>query len=170
MSESDDISIEPLLERDIPELAALAKKVWLNTFTAGLTEADIAEALTSRNQLYFETAFGTQTICVAKSGGQLCGFIEYGNDGLSGMSIDKLYVDPNYEGRGIGRQLMKWALDDPELIGRQVMLDVWIENKKAIALYESLDFKVIGERAFSSSSGEVLTPDLIMQRAAEGKA
>ena len=166
MPDAEDITIESLLVGDIPALADLAKKVWLKTFTAGLTEADIAEALTSRNQQYFETAIGTQSIRVAKSGGQLRGFIEYGSGGLSGMSIDKLYVDSAYQGQGIGRQLMKQALDDPKLVGKPVMLDVWIENKKAIALYKSMGFKVVGERAFTSSSGQEMSPDLIMQRAA----
>jgi len=61
---------------------------------------------------------------------------------------------------------MKITVEDPMLIGKQVMLDVWMENEKSIALYESMGFKLIGDRAFKISLLEGLALDLIMQRAA----
>ncbi|MFT7243254.1 MAG: ribosomal protein S18 acetylase RimI-like enzyme [Candidatus Azotimanducaceae bacterium] len=59
---------------------------------------------------------------------------------------------------------MAHALNSSALMNRAVELDVWIENPRAIALYRSFDFKVIGDRPFISSSGDVLSPDLIMRR------
>ncbi|MFT4676981.1 MAG: ribosomal protein S18 acetylase RimI-like enzyme [Patiriisocius sp.] len=161
---SKSLSIDSLLISDIPQLAALAEQVWLDTFSAGLTETDIEDALSSRNQSYFESACLSQTILVAKSGAELCGFIEYGPRESNEVSIDKLYVASAYQGQSIGRRLMKHSFDDPKVVDKNVILDVWIENIKARALYESMGFKVTGERAFISSSGKELTPDLIMQR------
>jgi len=46
---------------------------------------------------------------------------------------------------------MKITVEDPMLIGKQVMRDVWMENEKSIALYESMGFKLIGDRAFKIS-------------------
>ena len=59
--------------------------------------------------------------------------------------IHTIGVDPDYQGRGIGRRMMNDLLDfaGPDGV---VFLEVRIGNTAAIALYESLGFEQIGVR------------------------
>ena len=75
-----------------------------------------------------------------------------------------VYVAPSFRGRGIGRRLLERALAHarsmPDLL--QVTLGVNIENKAAIALYESVGFERFGlERGFLRVDG-VLHDELHM--------
>jgi ribosomal protein S18 acetylase RimI-like enzyme len=63
--------------------------------------------------------------------------------------IGNLVVNPEYRGQGIGTEILKTSL----LIARdkkckRVLLDVIFENYRAKKLYESLGFKVCGEKNF----------------------
>lgn len=156
-------SIAPLDASQIPSLADVAQQTWLATFTAGLSESDINDALAQRDVRYFTAVFEIHPIWVAVVAAEIAGFIECQSRDED-MLVDKLYVAEQFQRQGIGKALLSHALDSSALLNRAVELDVWVENPRAIALYQSFDFKVIGERPFVSSSGEVLSPDLIMRR------
>jgi|GEM_PF-2053894 len=54
--------IELLEASQISGLAELAQQTWLATFTDGLTESDIEEALRQRDSRYFEAVFDISII------------------------------------------------------------------------------------------------------------
>ncbi|WP_396270559.1 GNAT family N-acetyltransferase [Ideonella sp.] len=57
-----------------------------------------------------------------------------------------LCVHPEHRRRGIGRQLLSFALDEANEIGlARVELTVWSDNTSAIGLYESAGFAREGE-------------------------
>lgn len=60
-----------------------------------------------------------------------------------GNEVDDLFVDKQYQGRGIGRQLLLWAM---KYIGSKnnlpIVLHVAAYNKAAIGLYESVGFTI----------------------------
>lgn len=63
-----------------------------------------------------------------------------GSVALKGSEIDDLIVDPGYQGRGYGKELLLWALEHmPE--GR-LILHVAEWNARAIALYEKYGFRI----------------------------
>jgi ribosomal-protein-alanine N-acetyltransferase len=80
---------------------------------------------------------------VARDSGALIGYA-----GLAQMGgeaeVHTLAVDPGYQGRGIGRRLLRALLVLAE--GTTVFLEVRTDNEPAIALYRSEGFAVIGTR------------------------
>ena len=58
--------------------------------------------------------------------------------------LKRLYVRREARSRGIGRALVEDAIDWARSFGcRQLRLDVWLERKPAIRLYQSLGFQPI---------------------------
>lgn len=71
---------------------------------------------------------------------ELIGFIQYAIKNDAG-SIDRLYIAPDSRGLGLGRKLMKAALDhlqDSQL--KRIDVQVLTQNQAAMALYESFGF------------------------------
>jgi len=157
------LSIAPLVAGQVSGLAALAQQSWLAAFTEGLTESDIRAALAQRDQSYFEAVIDVHHIWLAVVANDIAGFIECQLQDEE-VLIDKLYVAERFQGQGIGKALLAHALNAKVLMNKAAELDVWVDNPRAIALYQSFGFKKIGERPFVSSSGEALSPDWIMRR------
>jgi GNAT superfamily N-acetyltransferase len=73
--------------------------------------------------------------CLIKDG------ILIGSVALKGKEIDDLLVAIDYQGRGIGRDILLWAIE--HISAEPVILHVADWNKRAIRLYESLGFEII---------------------------
>lgn len=79
------------------------------------------------------------------------------------IELERLYVDRQVIGHGVGAALMRTALDAARTTGhRTVWLGVWEYNHRAIAFYERWGFRVVGDHAFRVGSDD--QTDLIMQR------
>jgi len=81
-------------------------------------------------------------VTVAPSdGGEPLGFI-----GVAGGSLEMLFVDPDFHGRGIGRQLVEHVQSErPGLI-----VEVNEDNPGAVAFYERLGFEITGRSDLDS--------------------
>ena len=60
--------------------------------------------------------------------------------------IHTIGVDPEFQGRGIGRALLRGLLTTADLLRATVFLEVRTDNEAARALYESEGFAVVGLR------------------------
>ncbi|TSJ56829.1 acetyltransferase [Atlantibacter subterranea] len=69
--------------------------------------------------------------------GQIQGFV-----GLAGETIEMLFIDARSRGKGIGRALLTWAIEQ----GAN-QLDVNEQNPQALAFYQHCGFEVIGRSA-----------------------
>ena len=67
--------------------------------------------------------------------GQIVGFIGTSND-----TIEMLFINPEFRGKGVGRVLTNFAVKDLKI----KKVDVNEQNFQAIGFYEKLGFKVIG--------------------------
>jgi diamine N-acetyltransferase len=75
--------------------------------------------------------------------------------------IRRIYMLHRFHGEGVGKRLMKAALDAARRMGRERMLvGVYGQNHAAIAFYQRVGFTVIGERKFRV--GETLHDDLVL--------
>lgn len=74
-------------------------------------------------------------IKVAVKKDQVVGFVGYGRHRL-----EFLYVDPDFQDKGIGTELMEAAL---KKLKRPVRLGVFSDNQNAKRLYEKFGFKVV---------------------------
>ncbi len=83
---------------------------------------------------------------VAEQDGEIAGCVVY-HDILGDVDITNVQVKEAFRGRGIGRELMKAAIERARDIGgREFTLEVRAGNTAAISLYESLGFKTEGVR------------------------
>jgi ribosomal protein S18 acetylase RimI-like enzyme len=143
---------------DVPALADLARRTWLDAFGASVSpENAAAEADEGRSEERFRVALTERTILVAEENGALVGYVEF-DDG----ELHRLYVETELQGRGIGRALLDAALGHPRLASAErVVLQVWDENTHAVHLYESVGFVRTGTKQFTI--GDELVEDAVFE-------
>lgn len=166
-----DIKIEPVQASELPELADLAARTFSDAFGADMDPEDLAKTLAeNRSVRYFESSMKDSNVLVAKNNDKIVGYVQYGtikipeaNAGKDDRELGRLYVETALQGKGIGRRLMDAALNDPEMaMAPNVFLQVWDENKRAVAMYESYGFKECGVTRFELAGKPA--QDLIMVR------
>ena len=89
-------------------------------------------------------------IQVAEIDGHIVGFI-----GMNETKIEGLFVNCNFQSRGIGHSLIEWAKTGNE----ELTLSVYQKNQRALQFYLKEGF-VIGERLMDQKTGEI---ELLMQ-------
>ncbi len=162
---------------DTKPLSELAKTTYANAFGHSLNSTDLAAHLDNNlSETCFEEFLDEDTILVAEHDGRLVGFIQIGvawpetdDDDFSpeDAELRRVYVLAEFQRRGIGRQLIDAAFQEPCFASaRDIYLDVWEDNPRAQKLYESYGFRMIGRRAFQVESGAKTGFDLIMIRRA----
>ena len=89
---------------------------------------------------------------IAEVDGKLVGYATFTNDfhiwsGAPRITLDDLYVSPDYRGHGLGEQLMHAVFSEAENAGACVSWTVRLENKRAISFYENLgaQYREIGK-------------------------
>lgn len=69
--------------------------------------------------------------------------------GISEQKVEMLFLSPNYFGKGLGKKLMKFALDEL----RVSKVDVNEQNSKAVEFYQKFGFKTY-ERTDKDDQGK----------------
>ena len=82
-------------------------------------------------------------IYVYEEDNNVLGFIHIENH-FEITDVINIAVDKNYQGRGIGKILLQYVIDNTE--AEKIMLEVKENNVPAIKLYEALGFKQIHVR------------------------
>ena len=77
-----------------------------------------------------------------------------------------IMVHRDYQGKGIGKELMKEILEvaDNWLMLKRVELGVFADNEKAIKLYEACGFKIEGRRKYAAIRNGKYEDEYIMGR------
>ena len=86
-----------------------------------------------------------ETVFVADLEGSLAGYVALRPTG-DAMCIDQLFVSPEHEAEGIGRQLLEWA-EGYAISERAASLEVVVEaeNRRALDFYRGRGFVEAGE-------------------------
>jgi ribosomal protein S18 acetylase RimI-like enzyme len=78
------------------------------------------------------------------------------------LELHRVYVYQARQGVGVGRILLTWAIERARRRGaKNLFLGVWQQNEKAIALYKSRGFEIVGTYKFKV--GETLDDEYIMR-------
>jgi ribosomal protein S18 acetylase RimI-like enzyme len=86
-----------------------------------------------------------------------------GVDGERAVEVVRFYVDPAYQGRGVGAALMEECFVEATARGADVMwLQAWKEAPWAIGFYARMGFAVVGSTFFHF--GEQIDNDHVMAR------
>jgi ribosomal protein S18 acetylase RimI-like enzyme len=118
--------IRPAVAADVPRL------VELTAATGFFKPADV-ETLQGVLDDFFEEADGHQCV-VYEDGGRIVGYAYYADAPMTDRTwyLWWIAVDPNTQGKGVGRKLMKHVEDDARRLGARLM---FIETS-SVPLYE----------------------------------
>jgi len=84
-------------------------------------------------------------------------------EGSAPIELQRLYLDVDAIGQGIGAMLMGECLEHAQSNGHQtVWLGVWENNARALSFYRRWGFEVVGEHVFQLGADS--QRDLIMMR------
>ena len=159
------LTIRPVAAADIEPLRTLARTVWQATYSSLISQAQIDYMLADR---YGAALIRAQlddpqyAWLLAKSADDLIGFA-HARMGGDICKLDKLYIHPDFQRRGIGRALLNdiraYARDHSATVLR---LQVNRGNRAAIAAYQCYGFTLCEARVFDIGGGFVMD-DYVME-------
>lgn len=134
--------IRPAAATDIPAVRALLEETWHATYDALLGRevvTDITRRWHAEEVLAAEIGRSGQVFLVADVDGQIAGTASAKLDAAAGVDLNRLYILPHYQGRGLGKALLDAVLAAFPA-ARVVSLEVHSNNTPAIAFYERAGF------------------------------
>ncbi len=61
------------------------------------------------------------------------------------VEVDHVYIDDNYRGKGLGKQLFKWIYDHVKQKGYETMeLNTYVQNNPSHKFYYNEGFNILG--------------------------
>jgi ribosomal protein S18 acetylase RimI-like enzyme len=158
---------------DAAALAALAER----TFRATYGAKNLPENVERHCATHFGPAIqraeledAARETWVADAGDRLAGYAQLKLGGppvavaaARPIEILRFYLDVDQHGRGLAYRMMDHVLARAAALGRDlVWLGVWEKNPRAIAFYERVGFRAIGEQVFVV--GDDAQRDLVLCR------
>jgi ribosomal protein S18 acetylase RimI-like enzyme len=158
---------------DGPELDALARAIWLETFERGSSpedaEAYLAIAYGPNGALLRHLADPAYRFRVATAEERIIGYAKINEPWLpdaeaGALQLSQLYVVSAWQGRDVAQALMNWAIDSARAErASALLLTVWEENRRARRFYERIGFVHVGDYPFAV--GQQIDTDHIMRLA-----
>ena len=154
-----DVNIRKCTFSDLDDLLEIAAQTFDDTFRAMNTPANFENYMRqafTREKFSTELAHPHSAFYFIFSGGLLAGYIKLNVlDAQSdlqdpdSLEIERIYVKKEFQGRGLGKELLEFALDIARQSGKQyAWLGVWEKNEKAIGFYQGLGFEQAGTHGF----------------------
>lgn len=159
-------TLQALTPSDLPRLYELAERIWLPTFAPLFTESEL--------QALYQGMYNDELLTnwMAKEGCTLYFICRKGKDSnqiterplgymatefkADHLKVDKIYVDPQLQGNGIGQWCMAQVVDMAlEQHLTKVSLRVNRGNKQAIDFYVKYGFEIIEKIDFPAPNGYV---------------
>ena len=167
-------TIRPAATADAESISSLIGRVWSKHFAYSVTTEDLADFLQTKlhpAQIALEIADPDIHFIVAVNSSQTTiGVVqlvkhttEPGLTTLKHVEIRRLYVDDEYQGKGLARALMVEAQEWAKAEGYGgTWLGVWEMNERAIAFYGKMGYVTQGEHVFYVGSSE--RRDFVMEK------
>jgi GNAT superfamily N-acetyltransferase len=158
---------------DGPELDAMAREAWVETFGTFYADADrdayLATDYGPAGNLLRDLADPQVAFRLACADGRIVGYAKLNPPWLAdaepgALQLSQIYVLSPWLGAGVGPVLMDWAVEAARARGAtSLLLTVWEENHRAHRFYVRRGFTHIGDYAFPV--GEKIDRDLILRLA-----
>jgi ribosomal protein S18 acetylase RimI-like enzyme len=162
-------------------LADLGRQTFTETFAASNTPENMAAYLAATygpEQQLTQLQDPQCTYLLAEMQGQAVGYLQLWQDSTLGLAPDaaatrqleikQLYIIDDWIGTGLGKALMRRALDIAQAENcTAVVLGVWEHNERAKAFYQRFGFREVGETAFTL--GQDVQRDLILRKGLAGR-
>jgi ribosomal protein S18 acetylase RimI-like enzyme len=161
-------------DNDAAEVAEVGAETFVETFGDLYPPADLKHYLAetySIEQARSDLHDPAVEVRVAFAGRRIVAYCKIGPVKLPidvgpepALELHRVYVYQARQGVGVGRILLTWAIERARQRGaKHLYLGVWQQNERAIALYKTRGFEIVGEYKFKV--GETLDDEYIMRLA-----
>ena len=157
--------IEKATPKDISLVRDLCYQVWPQTYSGILSEGQInymLEMMYSESSLQRQMEGGAQFIIVYDEQDPV-GFASYEEVEPSIFKLHKIYVLPSQQGKGTGRFVIDYVIDEIRKSGASSLQLQVNRNNTAKGFYEKLGFIVIKEIKLDIGGGYVMD-DYVMEK------
>ncbi len=164
------ISITPATEAQLAVIQTIAHQTWPTTFAAILSPEQISymlEMMYSPDSLKAQLNEKSHVFLLARESdsGNYLGFLSYELDyrGAPKTKIHKIYLLPNSQGKGVGKQLIEQATERAKA-GQNTTLSLNVNrHNKAIQFYERLGFRHVANETIDIGNGFIMD-DYVMEK------
>jgi diamine N-acetyltransferase len=172
MNALEKIEIQKATISNIDELQKISRDTFYETFVTSTSEENMRLYLEnnfSKEQLTNELENSNSEFYFAILENEVIGYLKINfsaaqtelNDN-SALEVERVYVRNNYHGKGIGQQLLDYAIQIAEQKNMQtVWLGVWENNQRAINFYKKNGFVTFDKHVFIL--GEEAQTDYMMR-------
>ena len=153
-----------LTAEDAEEASAFVHDMWVDTYTpivyGGRERAEnIFDNWVGPNKIRKDMAKGF-FFAYAIVDGLTIGLLSAGKE-KDGLNISKIYILPEYRGKGYGKECMEFMMDKGREMGcDHAFLESNHDNKRALRFYESLGFRRSGKIVYDHSYTVVMAKEL----------
>ncbi|HZX32486.1 MAG TPA: GNAT family N-acetyltransferase [Rhodocyclaceae bacterium] len=166
MSSPLTIEIRPVTHPDVPAISALAREIWQASYPGIITQEQIDFMLEQRygvERLYDDLEHADKWLDQAFCDGRRIGFA-FSEIYKGEFKLDKLYIHPDVQRRGVGGQLIEHVAQRAKKLGYPVViLAVNKRNAKAIGSYKKYGFAV-RDAIVDDIGGGFVMDDYIMEK------
>ena len=159
------LTIRKATDVDIPLIRELCFRVWPQTYAPILSHDKIGymlELMYNPASLQKQMNDGSQFIFVCEDENPV-GYAAYFEKTPSIFHLDKIYILPSQQGKGTGRFVINFIIDEIKQTGATSLQLQVNRNNKAKNFYEKLGFVVIGYQDFDIGSGFFMN-DYVMEK------
>ncbi|MEI6234991.1 MAG: GNAT family N-acetyltransferase [Planctomycetota bacterium] len=157
--------IRPATTDDIPTLHALAHSIWKKVYPSIISNAQIdfmLGAMYNPEQIASEMGLGFEWEMVEVDGAAV-GFVSTRVEDKRKLKVSKIYLEPEFHGRGIGQQILNHVDEKAKRLGvTTVYLFVNRSNVRAVRAYERSGYEVV--ETLDQSFGDFVLNDFRMAK------
>ena len=166
MNNNLKVDIRPITPPDVPAIAALAREIWQATYPGIITQEQIAfilEQPSGQVRLYDDLEDLHKWLDQAFHDGRRVGFA-FSEIYKGEFKLDKLYIHPDVQRRGVGGQLIAHVAERAKKAGYPcVILQVNKRNVNAINSYQKYGF-VVREVTVDDIGHGYVMDDYVMEK------
>ncbi len=150
--------------QDIETIRQITFASWPNAYGSILSAAQIDYMLDLmyNAQALKEQIEGAHQYILVMEGAQAVAFASYYLDEASIYKLNRIYILPNQQGKGIGKLMVDYIVTDIALVGATALRLQVNKQNKAKQFYLKLGFTQIGEAVIAIGGGFVMD-DYIME-------
>lgn len=154
-----EVKIVQVSEKDMPELIAISRETFADTFGKDNSPEDMAKFLDesyNEDKLGGEMATPGSFFYFLKADGEVAGYLKLNVDDAqseevdpNGLEIERIYLRKSFQHQGLGKKLFEFAEEKGREWGKSVLwLGVWEHNENAKNFYASRGLTRFSEHVF----------------------
>jgi len=150
-------------EEDVPLLEKLAQEIWHLHYPSIISVEQIIYMLDiqyNRNVIADSLKSGKLWVIIV-DGDIEVGFMSFDMPSIDICKLEKLYIYPSHQGKGIGRRAIQFGIEYAKKnSAKKIILNVNRKNASSIAAYKAFGFRISHQE--DNYLGEYLLDDYVM--------